>query len=73
MVLASFNSFQEFSLFAKNMTDVVIWTDYERVNETHFWSPSKKVFIRPKDSPEFGNRQSFKKCLIIGYIIFFDS
>ena len=58
-ISASFDSFKEFSLYAKNMSDAVIWTDYERINETHFWSPSKKVFIRPKDDPEFGNRKSF--------------
>ena len=52
------------------MTNVIIWTDFGRVNETYFWSPSRKVFIRPKDAPEFGNRQSFiKMFLIIGYII----
>ena len=58
-VSASFDSFQEFSLYAKDMTEVVIWTDFGRVNETHFWSPSRKIFIRPKDAPDFGNRQSF--------------
>ena len=60
MISASLESLQEFSLFAKNTSEIVIWTDFERINETHFWSPSKQSFIQPDENPDLGNRLSFQ-------------
>ena len=60
MISASLDSLQEFSSFAKNTSEIVIWTDFERINETHFWSPTKQSFIKPDETSDFGNRQSFQ-------------
>ena len=60
MISASLVSLQEFSSFAKNTSEIVIWTDFERINETHFWSPTRKSFVKPDETPDFGNRQSFQ-------------
>ena len=60
MISASFDSLPEFSSFAENTSEIVIWTDFERINETHFWRPTKKSFVKPDETPDFGNRQSFQ-------------
>ena len=49
------------------MSEVVIWTDFERVNKTHFWSPQKQVYLQPGTRPEDGNRKALifpKLCVI---------
>ena len=49
------------------MTEVVIWTDFKRVNTTHFWSPQKQVYLQPGTRPEDGNRKALifpKLCVI---------
>ena len=55
-ILASLSSIDEFSEFVENKTEAVIWTDFERINQTHFWSPHKKIYINPPIST--GNRKS---------------
>ena len=60
MISASFDSLREFSSFAKNTSGVFIWTDFERINETHFWSATKQSFIKPDENPDLGNRLSFQ-------------
>ena len=45
------------------MSEVVVWTDFERVNRTHFWSQQKQVYLQPGTRPEDGNR----KALIFNY------
>ena len=59
---ATFNSLEEFSSYATNLSDIVAWTDFERINTTHFWSPMKQIFIKPETRSDFqvlGNRTSF--------------
>ena len=29
------------------MSEVVVWTDFKRINQTHFWSPNRKIYIEP--------------------------
>ena len=62
IISATFNSLEEFSSYATNSSDVVVWTDFERINTTHFWSPMKRIFIEPESRSDFqvlGNRKSF--------------
>ena len=62
MISATFNSLEEFSSYATNLSDIVAWTDFERINTTHFWSPMKQIFIKPEERSNFevlGNRTSF--------------
>ena len=40
------------------MSEIVVWTDFERINETHFWSEQKQVYIQPGTRPEDGNRKA---------------
>ena len=56
MISASFDSLDEFSAFAKNISEIVIWTDFERINSTHFWSRTRQTHIEPDEGPDFGNR-----------------
>ena len=48
MIVATFESLEEFSSFASNMSEIIIWTDFERINNTHFWSATKQVLIKPE-------------------------
>ena len=48
MISATFESIEEFSSFASNISEIVVWTDFERINNTHFWSAAKQVFIKPE-------------------------
>ena len=62
MISATFNSLEEFSSYATNLSDIVAWTDFERINTTHFWSPMKQIFMEPDLWSEFqflGKRQAF--------------
>ena len=59
--LASFHTLEEYSSYSKMMNEVIIWTDFERINKTHFWSPTKTVYIKPDIDPDFGNRKRFNK------------
>ena len=52
------------------MTEVVIWTDFERSNTTHFWSPSKKVYMKPEEDPGISFISSFKLSYDYIYVIF---
>ena len=38
---------EEFSDFTQEMAEVVVWTDFKRINQTHFWSPNRKIYIEP--------------------------
>ena len=51
---------KDFSEFAKPVSEMMFWTDFERTNETHFWSPLKKVFVKPDVDEKMGNRIVFK-------------
>ena len=44
----SFGSIDEFESFAKNMSNIIIWSDFERVNITHFSSKQRNITIQPK-------------------------
>ena len=54
---ASFESLNEFSNFAENMSNIVIWSDFDRVNETHFWSNHRKVLLEQDIDDAIGNRK----------------
>ena len=53
---ASFDSMEDFEIYAKNFADIVMWSDFERVNETHFWSRQRNSFIKPKCRNHLRNR-----------------
>ena len=48
MISASFKSIEEFSSFTSNMSGIAVWTDFERINNTHYWSAAKQVLIKPE-------------------------
>lgn len=48
MISASFKSIEEFSSFTSNMSGIAVWTDFERINNTHYWSAAKQVLIKPQ-------------------------
>ena len=48
MISASFKSIEEFSSFTSNMSEIAVWTDFERINNTHYWSAAKQVLIEPE-------------------------
>ena len=53
---------EEFSDFTEATAEVVVWTDFMRINQTHFWSPTKKINIEPaitRVDQIMGNRKSF--------------
>ena len=59
--LDSFDSLKDFTEFAKSVPEIIIWTDFERANETHFWSPTKKALIEPEVTKSMGTRIFFSK------------
>ena len=38
---------------------VRLWTDYERLNQTHFWSETAKVWWSSKNNSQFMNYDDF--------------
>ena len=38
------------------MSDVIIWSDFDRINETHFWSKHRNTFIAPEVETGLGRR-----------------
>ena len=48
MISASFKSIEEFSSFTSNMSGIAVWTDFERINNTHYWGAAKQVLIKPE-------------------------
>ena len=38
------------------MSDVIIWSDFDRINETHFWSKHRNNFIAPEVNKGLGRR-----------------
>ena len=46
----------DFSKLAESDSKIILWTDFERANETHFWSATKKTFIEPEVSKSVGTR-----------------
>ena len=59
-ISASFGTLDEFASFAENMSDVIIWSDFDRVNETHFWSKQRNIFIEPDLDSGLGRRNGIE-------------
>ena len=64
---------EEFSDFTEETAEVVVWTDFKRINQTHFWSPNRKIYIEPAithvdqimgDRKSFAHRIFKGRCLI---------
>ena len=49
------------------MSDVTIWSDFERVNETHFWSMTRNIFIEMKIDAGMGRRNGLGKLIGISH------
>jgi len=30
------------------MSRIAVWTDFERINNTHYWSAAKQILIKPE-------------------------
>ena len=53
---------KEFEIYAENMTEVIMWSDFQRFNETHFWSKQRNIFIEPKIEASTG--QNFRSVVL---------
>ena len=42
------------------MSDVIIWSDFDRINETHFWSMDRNILIAPEVETGLGRRNGVK-------------
>ena len=59
---------EEFSDFTKEMAEVVVWTDFKRINQTHFWSPNREIYIEPATThldQIMGDRKSSTHLIVI--------
>ena len=59
-ISASFGTLGEFESFAENMSDVIFWSDFDRINETHFWSKHRNIFIEPDLDSGLGRRNAIE-------------
>ena len=76
MISASFKSIEEFSSFTSNMSGIAVWTDFERIKNTHYWSAAKQVLIKPEtqlydsDNQEVSRKVSItKNCNFLRFTI----
>ena len=62
---------EEFSDFTDVVAEVVVWTDFKRINQTHFWSPNRRKFIEPAITHVdqiMGDRKSFANSMWISLL-----